>query len=611
MKNLQRLSFFIAIAFIFWIALWFAKLIWFKPFQINHFFERVFWENVLEDPEFLSTSRILEQYGIDFHKDDLTDISPEKTLQELENDKKNLKILKSYNNDSLTPREKLYKDVLVWKLKTSIQGEKYIYHNYPINQLFGVQNELPSFMINVHQIKNTKDAKNYITRLSKFRNKFRQVLEKLKIRENKGIIPPLFVIEKVIHGVEEFIQEKPGNHVLFTSFVKKVDKLEDIGESQKDSLKKKVKEEILNSVYPSYESVLEYFQKLSVIANNDAGVWKLPDGDNFYKYILKKRTTTNLSPEEVHDIGLEEVNRIQNEMRMILKKLKKLPRKKRIVKITLQMLKNPIHFLEKISKNKKFLFPNNDSGRKQCLYEYKIILKEIELSLPSMFKTLPQAKVEIQRIPIYKEKTMPSGYYESPALDGTRPGIFYVNLRNMKEIPKFCMRTLLYHETLPGHHLQIAIQQELRKIPTFRKFQYYTAYTEGWALYAERLAWEEGFQEDPYDNLGRLQAEIFRSVRLVVDTGIHYKRWSREKAIEYMKKNTGFSEDTVISEVERYVVIPGQACAYKIGMLKILELRKKMQIKLKDKFDLKKFHEFILANGALPLSILEKLSETK
>ncbi|MCB1193659.1 MAG: DUF885 domain-containing protein [Leptospiraceae bacterium] len=607
-KTIKQLILLAIASLIFLVLLWFVKLIWFKPFQISHFFERVFWEEALDDPEFLSSVRILEKYGIDFHNDDLTDISPEKALRDLEADKKNLEILKSYSADSLSTTEKFSREILIWKLSNSIQGEKYMYHNYPVNQMFGLQNEMPSFMASVHQVHNSKEAKDYITRLSKFKKKFKQLQEHLKIREQKKIIPPLFIIKKVIKGIESFTNQDPKQNILYTSFVEKLDKVDQIGENEKNSLKKEVENEIQNSVYPSYESILSYFQKLGEKANNYAGVWKLPDGDNFYKYILKVRTTTDLSPEEVHSLGLKEVDRIQKEMKNILRNLKKMQSQKGI-SITNQMIQNPILFLNKLRKNKKFLFPGNDSGKESCLNEYKNILQEMENGLPKMFSKIPKAKVEIQRVPIYKEKTMPQGYYESPAMDGSRPGIFYANLRSMEEVPKFGMRTLLYHETVPGHHLQIGLQQELKNVPTFRNFQNFTAYAEGWALYAERLAWEQGFQQDPYSNLGRLQAELFRSVRLVVDTGLHYKRWTREEAIEYMIKNTGYQEDTIISEVERYIVMPGQACAYKVGMLKILELRGKAQANLKNRFDLKKFHDVILGKGAMPLSILEKMYE--
>ncbi|EMF98058.1 PF05960 domain protein [Leptospira borgpetersenii str. 200701203] len=265
--------------------------------------------------------------------------------------------------------------------------------------------------------------------------------------------------------------------------------------------------------------------------------------------------------------------------------------------------------MSELRKDSRFLFPDNEKGKLQALEEYKKILKDSEEKAKSLFFKMPESKVEVDRIPVFKEKTAPGAYYDEPALDGSRPGIFYANLRDTKEIPKFGMKTLTYHETIPGHHLQIAIMQELKGFPRFRNTITFTAYVEGWALYAERLAKDYDFFQDPYSDLGRLQAELFRAVRLVVDTGLHYKRWTREQAIYYMMQNTGMAPKDVTAEIERYVVYPGQACSYKIGMLKILELREKVKIHKKKTFDIREFHSVVLGSGSLPLIILEKLVE--
>lgn len=300
-----------------------------------------------------------------------------------------------------------------------------------------------------------------------------------------------------------------------------------------------------------------------------------------------------MTPEEIHNIGLSEVSRIQNEMKIILKKIGK---------------NKPIPIaMSELRKDSKFLFPDNEEGKLQALEEYNKILKHSEEKTKSLFFRMPKSRVEVERIPVFKEKTAPGAYYDEPALDGSRPGVFYANLRDTKEIPKFGMKTLTYHETIPGHHLQIAIMQELKNLPRFRNTITFTAYVEGWALYAERLAKDYDFFQDPYSDLGRLQAELFRAVRLVVDTGLHYKRWSREQAISYMIQNTGMAPKDVTAEIERYIVYPGQACSYKLGMLKILELREKVKTRKKETFDIREFHSVVLDNGSLPLSILEKL----
>jgi uncharacterized protein (DUF885 family) len=264
--------------------------------------------------------------------------------------------------------------------------------------------------------------------------------------------------------------------------------------------------------------------------------------------------------------------------------------------------------VQELNKEERFLFPNNEEGRQMVLDEYDRILSEISAGLDDAFDIRPKAGLEVKRVPEFKEEGSAGAYYDGPAMDGSRGGTFYANLRNVQESVKFGMKTLAYHEGIPGHHFQIAIQSELEGVPIFRTIGLFTAYVEGWALYAEQLAWELGFYDnDPFGNLGRLQAEMFRAVRLVVDTGIHYKKWTREEAIDYMVRNTGMTTTEVTTEIERYIVMPGQACAYKIGMIKILELREKAKNKLGDQFDLKAFHNVVLKNGAVPLAILEEL----
>jgi uncharacterized protein (DUF885 family) len=313
--------------------------------------------------------------------------------------------------------------------------------------------------------------------------------------------------------------------------------------------------------------------------------------------MLKQNTTTDLEPEQVHQIGLAEVDRIKGEMFAILQDEGYDVEGKTLGEI-----------IQALNKEERFLFPNDDDGRAMVIEEYNRILAEINANLDDAFDIRPKAGLEVKRVPEFKEEGSPGAYYNQPAMDGSRGGVFYANLRNVHESVKFGMKTLAYHEGIPGHHFQIAIQSELEGVPVFRTLGIFTAYVEGWALYSEQLAWELGFYEnDPFGNLGRLQAEMFRAVRLVVDTGIHYKKWTREEAIDYMVANTGMTTTEVTTEIERYIVMPGQACAYKIGMLKILELREKAKLALGENFDLREFHNVVLKNGAVPLDILEEL----
>jgi uncharacterized protein (DUF885 family) len=323
-------------------------------------------------------------------------------------------------------------------------------------------------------------------------------------------------------------------------------------------------------------------------------VWKLPDGKEFYAYALRQNTTTILNPDDLHALGLKEVQRIEGEMRRLLE--------------ANGMTGQPVAVaMTTLSHDPRFLYPNDDSGRTQALAEYTRLINAATARCHDLFLTAPKAKCEVRRVEEFKEATSSGAYYEPGALDGTRPGIFFANLRDMNEVPKWSMPTLAYHEGVPGHHWQLSIAHELKGVPQFRKVVPFTAYMEGWALYCEWLAKQAGWYEgDPFGDLGRLRDEMLRAVRLVVDTGIHAKHWTREQAIAYMRDKTAIGEKEITAEVERYIVSPGQACAYKIGMLKFQELRARAQQELGPKFDQREFHEAVLKNGALPLDVLDE-----
>ncbi|HEY46225.1 MAG: hypothetical protein AMJ88_10075 [Anaerolineae bacterium SM23_ 63] len=570
--------------------LWLIKLIWFRPFNINHFYERSMFQLFRKDPEILTTIGVLERFGLNFHNDDLTDESDAYFQKLITMTGKNLEILRSYPREKQTPEQQLSTDILDWFLENQILEYEFMYHNYPINQLFGEQNELPNFMITLHRIGNKRDARNYIKRLSKFGVKFDQILDGLRIREGKGVIPPKFVIERVLNEMRNFLEGDAKENILFTAFRDKVGQLK-ISEVVKETLLQEAEREIQQTIIPTYRRLIDYFEHLEMIATTDDGVWKLPNGDAYYERQLQSHTSTKLKPEEVHNIGLREVDRIETEMREILNN----------VGLT---GKSIVQHMKDLSQDPRFLYPNTDEGRNQALEDYRLIVTHIDQNLDEIFDLRPSAGVEVERMPSFREETAPGAYYMIPSLDGKRPGVFYVNLRDMSEVQKYGMRTLAYHEAIPGHHFQLALALKF-KGPTFRKFIPFTAYVEGWALYAEKIAREFGFFDDPYSELGYLESELFRAVRLVVDTGIHQKRWTREQAIAYMDEHLGQPIESTITEVERYIVIPGQACAYKIGELKIVELRERAQSALGELFEIKTFHNVLLQTGGMPLEILE------
>lgn len=572
------------------VTIFITNLIWFKPFSINMFFNRVFIEFALKSPELISSLGI----PIDWYNDELDDESDAHALTLFNKVENDLKTLHQYDFNSLDHQQQLSYQVMDSFLQNMENGKKFRHYNYPLNQLFGIQNGFPSFMDSAHRVKTVTDAEDYVTRLKKARLKFSQVLEGLKIRQQEKIIPPTFVVVKVLEEMENFIATKPEDNILFKSFTKKLANTSEITNSEKEKFKKQVSATIKNDVYPAYQLFINYFKELKPATNSDAGVWKFPDGDEFYRYQLKSMTTTDFTPQQIHDLGLSEVDRISQQMLEILHHQGYQGEQLG------QLMRN-------LGEEARFLYPDTKEGREQILKDYQLIIDEINQGLDKAFSLRPKMGVKVVRVPQFKEKTSPGAYYQGPKLDGSTPGRFYANLYDIKATPKFGMRTLAYHEAIPGHHFQIALKQEIDGLPMFRKVVPFTAYSEGWALYAERLAWELGFEKDPFDNLGRLQAELFRAVRLVVDTGIHYKHWTREQAIDYMESTTGMAHSDVVSEIERYIVMPGQACAYKVGMIKILQLREKAKKALGDQFSLPEFHKAVLENGAVPLTILEKL----
>ena len=591
------------------LIIWTTNLIWFKPFNIRHFYDRVFVEFAMGNPEMVTSLGI--PVLSDIYKGDLSDASDRKNWEDFEKLKKNYTTLLSYDFDSQSKENQLNSKIFGWFLGSQVEGEKYFYYGYPVNQMFGVQSSLPSMMESSHKLNDKSDIEAYISRLSKFKIKFEQVLEGLRLSEDKGIIPPKFVIDRVLSEMMGFTGQKESqsidlevedkdpvkSNILYMNFDSKIDEIESLSAEEKGEFKLLVENEVRTTVFDAYNLLITYFRDLKSKATDDDGVWKFPEGDNYYQYQLTQNTTTTYKPEEIHQIGLAEVIRIKKEMWEIL-----------ISQGYSDTTKTIGEVIQAVNTEERFLFQNNDDGRKEVIERYNEILDEISNGLGAAFDIRPKATLEVKRVPEFKEEGSAGAYYTQPAMDGSRGGIFYANLRDVSETVKFAMKTLAYHEGIPGHHFQIAIQSELEGVPIFRTLGLFSAYTEGWALYTERLAWELGFYEnDPFGNLGRLQAEMFRAVRLVVDTGIHYKRWTREEGIDYMIANTGMTTGEVVTEIERYIVMPGQACAYKIGMIKILELRERAKSELGDKFDLKQFHNVVLKNGAVPLEILDEI----
>jgi uncharacterized protein (DUF885 family) len=566
---------------------------YFRPLGISIFFERAFIQFMLEDPEAVSSLGIFEQLGYKGFDGMLTDVSPahEQKLAKMARD--DLETLREYDRSSLSPANQLSYDILEWFLQDLVEGQRWLFHDYPVNQLFGVQSSTPDFMVQIHPIADRRDVHNYTARLTAFGRKFDQLLEGLRLRESKGLMPPKFVIERVLAEMRAFIAVPARENILYTNLRTKLARVAAVPVSERPKLLADAQAAIEHSVYPAYGRLIGYFERLQPQVTADYGVWKLPDGDSYYDHLIRSHTTTALDAEQVHNIGLAEVARIEKELDGILRS-QGLPQGSIAERIA------------RLNADSRLQYSNDDAGRAACIADYQRYIDEIVRGLGADFAAPPRLDVKVERVPQFKEKTAPGAYADTGSLDGARPGVFYVNLRDMRDVHKYQMRTLAYHEAVPGHQLQGVIAQRLAGVPTFRKILPFSAYDEGWAVYAERLGWEMGFENNPLDNLGRLQAEMFRAVRLVVDTGIHRKHWTREQAIDYMLEKTGMARSEVVSEIERYFVLPGQALAYKIGMLRILELRTRSQAQLGAAFDIRQFHGIVLGSGAMPLGILEK-----
>jgi uncharacterized protein (DUF885 family) len=574
-------------------ALFLVPTLWGKPWRIEHYTLRVLVEFALAHPMLLSYARVLEPYDLDFYSDELEDLSVEALMAEQVKIDRFLAGLEAYDRGSQSSEQLLSTDVLAWFLRIMKEREPFLFHGYPVEQFRGWQSFLPDFMVNFHQVQDEGDARSYLARLEGFGAAIDQLIQSMRFRAERGILPPRFAIRAVREESAEFVAAPARESPLYSKLERSLEAAQ-VGNAARRGLLARAESAIEQVVRPAYRRLVEALAALEADASDDDGVWKLPDGDAYYRWALRFHTTTDLGPDEIHQIGLREVARIREAMRVILEGEG-------------LASDDPIQTVRALNREERFLYPDTEEGRSRILADYQRIIDEVQPRLGELFGRLPASPVIVERVPEFKEAGSAGAYYNPPPLDGSRPGIFYANLRAVREINKFGMRTLAFHEAIPGHHLQIALAMENRELPLFRRFLPFTAFVEGWALYAERLADEMGLHPTPTDRLGALISENFRAVRLVVDTGIHAKRWTRQQAIDYMLANTGTPRTDLVAEVERYIVAPGQACAYKIGQLKILELRERARRRLGARFDLREFHDLVLGGGAMPLEILERV----
>ena len=532
--------------------------------------------------------------GIKDRYDEWDDISDEAKDQMLELRKKQLKQISSIDLTTASESEKLSVAMFKSQLEQQIAADKWRYHNYPVNQMRGKHSQIVSFLINQHSITDIADANDYVARVRNVTLVIDELINQLKIRAEQGIIIPKFVFPLVVASIDNVLAGQPFNEgtdsTILHDFKNKISTLK-ISNQEKQDLIIDINTALTSNFGPSYENLKDYLIRLEKISDDQHGVWKFPDGQQFYDFLLGRTTTTKLNSDQIHELGISEVSRIQNEMIEIMRKVN-----------FDGSLKD---FFVYLQNDEKFYYENTPQGKQAYIDKATQYINHMEEHLDKLFYVTPKAEMIVKAVEPFREASAGQAFYQRPAPDGSRPGVYFANLYDMKNMSKFNMQALAYHEGIPGHHMQISIAQELENIPKFRLYGGFTVFNEGWALYSEAIPKELGFYTDPFSDFGRLAGELYRACRLVVDTGIHAKKWSRERAIEYMNNNVPHSKNYNVRQIERYIVMPSQATAYKIGMIKIQELRELAESSLGDRFDIRGFHDVVLKNGSVTMPILE------
>jgi uncharacterized protein (DUF885 family) len=547
---------------------------------IDEFFEISFRELMMRDPEALLESSLDKIYGVDVVE--LTDISDDYIRETQGMEKAILELLRAYDREALSPEQQLSYDIYEWYLEDLVNSHEFMYYNYPVShfQILSVPSLTMMFFTDIHPVTNQKEAEDYLTRLSQVDTKFDQLMKGLKLRKEAGVVLPREMINWALYTMNGLAGNNALDSPFYTAFEVKVRALDELDQTQKGEMLKTAQDIINESVIPSYDELVDLLKEFEPESPIEVGVWQFPAGEDYYQYLLNHHTTTDLTPDEIYELGLRELERIHAEMRVIFDQL---------------------GYPEDESLIELFNRVASDSGEltgEEIAAVYEALIEEANLNLDPAFDIRPQAEVIVIG--------GPSGNYYNPgSLDGSRPGAFYAMATGTEFL--YRLPSIAYHEAVPGHHFQIALAQEM-DLPTFRNVIGMNAYVEGWGLYAERLAWDLGwYEDDPYGNLGRLQLEAYRAARLVIDTGLHHKGWTFNHAVVFFMDNVGYPRQAAEWQIARYIVYPGQATSYMIGMLKILELRQMAMDRLGEDFDLVEFHNVVLSNGSMPLSILERV----
>jgi len=562
--------------------------------RLAAFFEELFQRNLAESPLLQSQ---LGMKGPDYGKWD--DFSDAEAIRQNERTKNDLARLRAeFDYDSLSEQMQVSYRIFEFLQERSLSGFEYRFHGYAFSTMNNPVTFPVTFMQNIHRVDNVSDAEAYVSRLNGLAAVGDDLLEGIDMAAERGIVPTSYSFDPVITDARNILkgvpfEEEGEDAPIFADFKGKVDKLE-ISDAEKARLISEASDALTNVFKPTVEKIIAKIEEVRPQSHGPNGVWALPDGEAYYENQAAFWTSEKgLTADEIHKIGLKDVKRIRGEMQKIMKEVG-----------FKGSLKEFFTFLRTDPSN---FFPNTEEGRQAYLDQSTAYIDAVYSDVGEYFNVLPKAPLEVRAVEKWREETAPIAFYNRPTPDGSRPGIYYVNLKDMTTKQKHEMETVAYHEGAPGHHFQLAIQQELTGVPMFQKFAFFGAYSEGWGLYAERLSKEQGRFTDPMQDFGRLQNEMLRACRLVVDTGGHSKKWTREKMIKFMLDNNPMTEEDVTKEVERYLDMPAQALSYKIGMIKILDLRERAKKELGDDFDIREYHDVVLKNGAVALPILEEL----
>ena len=558
--------------------------------EANQFFESVFLDQVQESPEFQT------RLGYKSNYDQWDDITWEQRKRKIRKGIYNLKYLHdTIDYDKLDEATKISYRLIERRFERQIESNDYIFNSYPVTHRGGKHSSIPSFLINYHKVDDEEDVKDYLKRLRNIEPLMDDLLRELKFRDDLDILAPQFVYPHAIKVCQNIISGYPfedvkKRNVLFNDFSKKLDKL-DLSGPVKTRYLSEAEAILVTIVKSSYRKLIDFLSTQETKATDNFGVWKYKDGAEYYQFQLDGYTTLGLTPEQIHATGLQEVERIHQEIYGIMEATQ--------FEGTLQ------DFFEFMRTDPQFYYPDNQKGRDAYLNQVNVIMDTLTANIDQLFNGLPSIPFVVKAVEPYREESAGIAFYQRGKADGSRPGIYYANLYTMQDMPTYKLENLAYHEAIPGHHMQISTVLETKGMPSFRKYGGYSVYSEGWALYSETLPKEVGLYKDPYSDFGRLSGELWRACRLVVDTGIHHYRWTREEGIEYYRSNTANPEGECVKMVERHIVWPGQAVSYKIGMLKIQELRQYAHTELGEKFSLQDFHDIVLKNGAMTMDILQ------